>query len=181
MTERLIQFGRQPVWRIVKVKAPCDSSNLCYVVAEKFIVINPDHSNGENIRQWMEADKNNKSVKKYFFLRPIAWRILAIMLSKIIGKWIMVLILMRRKNAAPPIPWRYGECILCFDKHYIGRVGHILFVTLTFLILLFRFLKLDKVFIRLMIDTGSCPSISNLSIPKNLKILWPTLNIAGSK
>ena len=124
------------------------------MAAKKFIVINPDNSNGENIRQWMEADKNNKSVKKYFFLRPIAWRILAIMLSKIIGKWIMVLILMRRKNAAPPIPWRYwdGECIFCFDTHYIGRVGH-----------------LDKVFISLMIDTGSCPSISNLSIPKNLK------------
>ena len=61
------QFG----W-IVKVKALCDSSNLCYVAAKKFIVINPDNSNGENIRQWMEADKNNKSVKKYFFLRPIA-------------------------------------------------------------------------------------------------------------
>ena len=171
MTERLIQFRRQPVWRIVKVKAPCDSSNLCYVAAKKFIVINPDNSNGENIRQWMEADKNNKSVKKYFFLRPIAWRILAIMLSKIIGKWIMVLILMRRKNADPPIPWRYGECILCFDTHYIGRVGHLLFVTLTFLILLFRFLKLDKVFI----------SLITFLFQKTLKILWPTLNIAGSK
>ena len=125
--------------RIVKVKALCDSSNLRYVAAKKFIVINPDRSNVENLIQWMEADKNNKSVKNYFFLRPIACRILALMLSKIIGIWIMVLILMRRKNAAPPIPWRYwdGECIFCFDTHYIGRVGHLLFVTLTFLLLLF--------------------------------------------
>ena len=45
--------------RIVKVKALCDSSNLRYVAAKKFIVINPDRSNVENLRQWMEADKNN--------------------------------------------------------------------------------------------------------------------------
>ena len=131
--------------------------------------INPDQSSWRTPNSELRLTRTTSQSKKYFFLRPIACRILALMPSKIFGKWIMVLIFMRRKNAAPPIAWRYGECILCFDKHYIGRVGHILFVTITFLILLFRFLILDKVFISLMIDTGSCPSISNLSFPKNLR------------
>lgn len=49
--------------RIMKAQALRDSSALGYMAAKKNLEINPDHPIIENLRQKVEADKNDKSVK----------------------------------------------------------------------------------------------------------------------
>ncbi|KAI4489544.1 hypothetical protein M0802_010981 [Mischocyttarus mexicanus] len=49
--------------RIMKAQALRDTSTMGYMVAKKHLEINPDHSIMENLRQKVEANKNDKSVK----------------------------------------------------------------------------------------------------------------------
>lgn len=49
--------------RIMKAQALRDSSSLGYMAAKKNLEINPDHPVIESLRQKVEADKNDKSVK----------------------------------------------------------------------------------------------------------------------
>merc|ERR1719228_2334298 len=49
--------------RIMKAQALRDTSTMGYMAANKHLEINPDHSIVENLRQRVEADKSDKSVK----------------------------------------------------------------------------------------------------------------------
>merc|ERR1712002_479135 len=49
--------------RIMKAQALRDTSTMGYMAAKKHLEINPDHSILENLRQKVESDKNDKSVK----------------------------------------------------------------------------------------------------------------------
>merc|ERR1712133_47734 len=54
--------------RIMKAQALRDTSTMGYMAAKKHLEINPDHSIVENLRQRVEADKNDKSVKDLVML-----------------------------------------------------------------------------------------------------------------
>ncbi|KAG8038125.1 hypothetical protein G9C98_006450 [Cotesia typhae] len=54
--------------RIMKAQALRDSSTMGYMAAKKHLEINPDHSIMENLRQKIEADKHDKSVKDLVML-----------------------------------------------------------------------------------------------------------------
>merc|ERR1711970_452336 len=54
--------------RIMKAQALRDTSTMGYVAAKKHLEINPDHSIVENLRQRVEADKGDKSVKDLVML-----------------------------------------------------------------------------------------------------------------
>merc|ERR1712055_152732 len=54
--------------RIMKAQALRDTSTMGYMAAKKHMEINPDHSILENLRQRVEADKNDKSVKDLVML-----------------------------------------------------------------------------------------------------------------
>ena len=54
--------------RIMKAQALRDNSTLGYMAAKKHLEINPDHPIIENLRQKVEADKNDKSVKDLVML-----------------------------------------------------------------------------------------------------------------
>merc|ERR1711934_587918 len=54
--------------RIMKAQALRDTSTMGYMAAKKRLEINPDHSIVENLRQRVEADKNDKSVKDLVLL-----------------------------------------------------------------------------------------------------------------
>merc|ERR1712013_515397 len=54
--------------RIMKAQALRDTSTMGYMAAKKHLEINPDHSIVENLRQRVEADKNDKSVKDLVLL-----------------------------------------------------------------------------------------------------------------
>merc|ERR1712037_766417 len=54
--------------RIMKAQALRDTSTMGYMAAKKHMEINPDHSIVENLRQRVEADKNDKSVKDLVLL-----------------------------------------------------------------------------------------------------------------
>jgi len=49
--------------RIMKAQALRDSSTMGYMAAKKHLEINPDHSILRNLREKVESDKNDKSVK----------------------------------------------------------------------------------------------------------------------
>merc|ERR1712013_491014 len=54
--------------RIMKAQALRDTSTMGDMAAKKHLEINPDHSIVENLRQRVEADKNDKSVKDLVML-----------------------------------------------------------------------------------------------------------------
>ncbi|KAK9499974.1 hypothetical protein O3M35_002901 [Rhynocoris fuscipes] len=54
--------------RIMKAQALRDTSTMGYMAAKKHLEINPDHSIIETLRQKVEADKNDKSVKDLVIL-----------------------------------------------------------------------------------------------------------------
>merc|ERR1711913_69435 len=54
--------------RIMKAQALRDTSTMGYMAAKKHLEINPDHSILENLRQRVEADKSDKSVKDLVML-----------------------------------------------------------------------------------------------------------------
>ncbi|KOC67423.1 Heat shock protein 83 [Habropoda laboriosa] len=54
--------------RIMKAQALRDSSTVGYMAAKKHLEINPDHPIMENLRQKVEADKHDKSVKDLVML-----------------------------------------------------------------------------------------------------------------
>merc|ERR1712060_540682 len=54
--------------RIMKARALRDTSTMGYMAAKKHLEINPDHSIVENLRQRVEADKSDKSVKDLVML-----------------------------------------------------------------------------------------------------------------
>merc|ERR1712200_190921 len=54
--------------RIMKAQALRDTSTMGYMAAKKHLEINPDHPIVENLRQRVEADKNDKSVKDLVML-----------------------------------------------------------------------------------------------------------------
>ena len=54
--------------RIMKAQALRDNSTLGYMAAKKHLEVNPDHSIIETLRQKVEADKNDKSVKDLVML-----------------------------------------------------------------------------------------------------------------
>merc|ERR1711948_142008 len=54
--------------RIMKAQALRDTSTMGYMAAKKHLEINPDHSIVENLRQRVEADKSDKSVKDLVML-----------------------------------------------------------------------------------------------------------------
>merc|ERR1711946_30653 len=54
--------------RIMKAQALRDTSTMGYMAAKKHLEINPDHSIVENLRQRVEADKGDKSVKDLVML-----------------------------------------------------------------------------------------------------------------
>ncbi|KAK2581314.1 hypothetical protein KPH14_008089 [Odynerus spinipes] len=54
--------------RIMKAQALRDSSTMGYMAAKKHLEINPDHPIMENLRQKVEADKHDKSVKDLVML-----------------------------------------------------------------------------------------------------------------
>merc|ERR1712240_404796 len=54
--------------RIMKAQALRDTSTMGYMAAKKHLEINPDHSIIENLRQRVEADKSDKSVKDLVML-----------------------------------------------------------------------------------------------------------------
>merc|ERR1711887_215730 len=54
--------------RIMKAQALRDTSTMGYMAAKKHLEINPDHSIVENLRQRVEADKGDKSVKDLVLL-----------------------------------------------------------------------------------------------------------------
>merc|ERR1712127_678301 len=54
--------------RIMKAQALRDTSTMGYMAAKKHMEINPDHAIVENLRQKVEADKNDKSVKDLVLL-----------------------------------------------------------------------------------------------------------------
>ncbi|CAD6240254.1 GSCOCT00002578001.2-RA-CDS [Cotesia congregata] len=54
--------------RIMKAQALRDSSTMGYMAAKKHLEINPDHPIMENLRQKIEADKHDKSVKDLVML-----------------------------------------------------------------------------------------------------------------
>merc|ERR1712004_155810 len=54
--------------RIMKAQALKDTSTMGYMAAKKHLEINPDHSIVEALRQKVEADKNDKSVKDLVML-----------------------------------------------------------------------------------------------------------------
>lgn len=54
--------------RIMKAQALRDTSTMGYMAAKKHLEINPDHSIVENLRQKVEIDKNDKSVKDLVIL-----------------------------------------------------------------------------------------------------------------
>merc|ERR1711963_388557 len=54
--------------RIMKAQALRDTSTMRYMAAKKHLEINPDHSIVETLRQRVEADKNDKSVKDLVIL-----------------------------------------------------------------------------------------------------------------
>merc|ERR1719386_521751 len=54
--------------RIMKAQALRDTSTMGYMAAKKHMEINPDHSIVENLRQKVDADKNDKSVKDLVLL-----------------------------------------------------------------------------------------------------------------
>ena len=54
--------------RIMKAQALRDTSTMGYMAAKKHLEINPDHPIMENLRQKVEADKNDKSVKDLVML-----------------------------------------------------------------------------------------------------------------
>merc|ERR1712135_95810 len=54
--------------RIMKAQALKDTSTMGYMAAKKHLEINPDHVIVEQLRQKVEADKNNKAVKDLVML-----------------------------------------------------------------------------------------------------------------
>lgn len=52
----------------MKAQALRDNSTLGYMAAKKHLEVNPDHSIIETLRQKVEADKNDKSVKDLVML-----------------------------------------------------------------------------------------------------------------
>merc|ERR1739836_367871 len=54
--------------RLMKAQALRDTSTMGYMAAKKHLEINPDHSIVETLRQRVEADKNDKSVKDLVML-----------------------------------------------------------------------------------------------------------------
>merc|ERR1711973_1002262 len=54
--------------RIMKAQALRDTSTMGYMAAKKHLEINPDHGIIENLRQRVEADKSDKSVKDLVML-----------------------------------------------------------------------------------------------------------------
>merc|ERR1711951_295233 len=54
--------------RIMKAQALRDTSTMGYMAAKKHLEVNPDHSIVENLRQRVEADKGDKSVKDLVML-----------------------------------------------------------------------------------------------------------------
>ena len=54
--------------RIMKAQALRDNSTLGYMAAKKHLEINPDHSILKTLRQKVEADKNDKSIKDLVML-----------------------------------------------------------------------------------------------------------------
>ncbi|XP_020618370.1 heat shock protein HSP 90-alpha-like [Orbicella faveolata] len=54
--------------RIMKAQALRDNSTLGYMAAKKHLEVNPDHSIVETLRQKVETDKNDKSVKDLVML-----------------------------------------------------------------------------------------------------------------
>lgn len=54
--------------RIMKAQALRDTSTLGYMAAKKHLEINPDHPIVENLRQKVDADKNDKAVKDLVML-----------------------------------------------------------------------------------------------------------------
>merc|ERR1711887_63552 len=54
--------------RIMKAQALRDTSTMGYMAAKKHLEVNPDHSIVENLRQRVEADKGDKSVKDLVLL-----------------------------------------------------------------------------------------------------------------
>merc|ERR1712050_244161 len=54
--------------RIMKAQALKDTSTMGYMAAKKHLEINPDHSIVEQLRQKVEADKNDKAVKDLVML-----------------------------------------------------------------------------------------------------------------
>lgn len=63
------QFGwTANMERIMKAQALRDNSTLGYMAAKKHLEVNPDHSIVETLRQKVEADKNDKSVKDLVML-----------------------------------------------------------------------------------------------------------------
>ena len=63
------QFGwTANMERIMKAQALRDNSTLGYMAAKKHLEVNPDHSIIETLRQKVEADKNDKSVKDLVML-----------------------------------------------------------------------------------------------------------------
>ncbi|CAH3043266.1 unnamed protein product [Pocillopora meandrina] len=63
------QFGwTANMERIMKAQALRDNSTLGYMAAKKHLELNPDHSIVETLRQKVETDKNDKSVKDLVML-----------------------------------------------------------------------------------------------------------------
>ena len=63
------QFGwTANMERIMKAQALRDNSTLGYMAAKKHLEVNPDHSIIETLRQKVETDKNDKSVKDLVML-----------------------------------------------------------------------------------------------------------------